>query len=181
MPTFPLDAGWPPGEPVVISTLSRWLSLGGLFPTTGGNLAWGANNRANFLPFRVPRPLIARALFVGNGTNLSGNVDLGIYARGSAGDTLVRLVSTGSTARAGSGEQQDIDIPDTLLGPGRYYFGLALSNLSGTVLGTVTNAAPATALLGGFSAEDAFPLPATVPAGSSTHFWVIGVRGTGKV
>jgi hypothetical protein len=118
---------------------------------------------------------VAQQLFVANGSAVSGNFDLGIYD--AAG---TRLVSIGSTAQSGTTALQAATISPVPLSPGLYYFGLALDNTSGAVLGHTSNAGRAT---GARMLASAFPLPARAAWGaeSSSAFWYCGLATRGFV
>jgi hypothetical protein len=91
----------------------------GNFGNTGPSpTTWPAANRAIFVPFVVPGPVTAKALFVVNDFTIGGNLDLGIYDQDGN-----RLVSTGSFAS--SVTWHVVTIPDTLLTPGPSYYYLA--------------------------------------------------------
>jgi hypothetical protein len=93
-----------------------------------GSVAWPSANLAIFVPFRLTRPMVITKLFVQNGGTVSGNIDLGIY---DASGT--KIVSTGSTAQAGTNGTQSIAVTSTELGPGLYYLAIALDNTTGQV------------------------------------------------
>ncbi len=117
------------------------------------NTAWPAANQAFFVPFTVSEPLTVLALWWQNGGTVSGNVDAAIYD-----ESFNRLVSTGSTAQAGASAMQVVDVPDTMLVPGRYFFALALNNTTGRILlATVSYPGPQSA--GALYQPAAFPLP----------------------
>lgn len=126
-------------------------------------------NMALYVPFWLPTPLTAIQMFVFNGATVSGNIDVGIYAADGT-----RIVSSGSTAQAGTNALQAFDITDTLLGPGNYYLAIAADNTTGTQFRT-TFAARHAAGQGCFTQASAFALPATatfatVSAGSIPAF-----------
>lgn len=98
--------------------------------SSGGatGLAWPAANRALFVPFSVPAPVIAKKLWWFNGATVTGSVDMGIYDLAG-----VRLVSTGATGQSGSSAVQIADITDTALQPGVYYLAMAMDSTSTAV------------------------------------------------
>lgn len=145
-----------------------------LVSPTGGMLAcapgasravsatWGAANRAIYVPVVVPCRVTACQMAWANGAAVSGNVDAGIYDV-----TGVRLVSTGSTAQAGTTALQVADITDTVLTPGVYFLALAVDNTTATISRLPTNTG---ALQGcGVQQQDtAFTLPATATFAAPT-------------
>lgn len=120
-------------------------------------LTWTAANDPLAFPFRLNEGCTVTRLGWVNGTTLTtSNFDMGIYT-----SAFARVVSTGSTARAGASAWQFVDVADTPLAPGDYYLvgagDTAVANRPG---GIQAVAAPGLALFGAFdSATDAFPLP----------------------
>lgn len=92
-----------------------WRASGGVT----GNMAWGTQYRAIYVPIRVPRRVVVRKMgWVTSGV-AAGNSDVGIY------DTSgTRLVSSGSTTNTSTTTTRVADITDTTVGPGLYYFAL---------------------------------------------------------
>lgn len=100
---------------------------------TGG---WTANNLAIYVPVSMPTPFTIARFMIANGSNITGNVDVGIY---SAAGT--RLLSTGSTARANASAVQYLDVTNMVFQRGNYYLGMVGSSTTGTYLQvTVANA-----------------------------------------
>jgi len=128
------------------------------FQAASNGNAWFAINCPMAVPFAINTPVIAYQLGWVNGTSIGGNVDVGIY------DTAWnRIVSTGSTAVSGTGLQaQYVNITDTALLPGRYYFVKVLDNITASrhSVSALTFTVPMMALWGiQDSATTAFPLP----------------------
>lgn len=99
---------------------------------TGSNASiagdtWPANDRALYYPLRMPERFTVARFMIANSTNLTGNVDIGLY--NAAGGLLV---STGSTLRAGSAVCQFIGITDRLFPAGSYFIALLASSTTGT-------------------------------------------------
>jgi hypothetical protein len=117
--------------------------------------AWPSANRAYYIPFGLTKSITAKLMFVYNGATASGNFDIGIYDQAGR-----RLVSSGSTAQAGTNALQTVDITDTWIGPGLFYLALALDNTTGTVQRTSASLARQR-LTGCFQQATAFALPAT--------------------
>lgn len=122
---------------------------------TPSSAAWPAANDALFVPLYLCQPVVVTRLYSVNGSTVSGNIDMGIYAEDGA-----RIASIGSTAQSGSTALQFFNITDTPLAPGRYYLAVALDNTTGTLfrsnLTVVRNQT-----LGLAKMASAFALPAT--------------------
>jgi hypothetical protein len=86
-----------------------------------GASTWPAANRAIYMPVYVQSPVTVTnmALIV---SVQSGNLDVGIYS-----ETGTRLVSSGSTA-VGAAGLQVVDITNTTLATGVYYFAVCVDN-----------------------------------------------------
>ena len=125
---------------------------GGAAPT--GSVAWPAANRAILIPFRLPRLATVYKATVGNGTTASGNFDVGVYD--IAGN---RLVSSGATSK-GASTETNVDLTDTLLGPGRYYMALSANGTQN--YSAHTGNLYMWKLCGVRQASSAYVLPATV-------------------
>lgn len=96
---------------------------------------WSADNtlagsaRAIFVPFVVYEPLRVTKMFTDNGGTVgsAANVDVGIYD--AVGN---RIVSSGSTARAGASTLQIFDITDTTLNAGLHYMAWCYEGTTGS-------------------------------------------------
>ena len=128
------------------------VSSGGAY---NNSATWSSVNQALFTPVTLTVPVTVYQLACFNGTAVSGNIDLGIYD--SVG---TRLVSSGSTAQAGTTAAQVIDITDTNLVPGVYYLAQAMDNTTGTIHGSVIGNLMLAAC-GVVQMASAFPLPST--------------------
>jgi hypothetical protein len=139
------------------------LALGGmadskqLAATTG---FFTTANAAIFIPFRVMTPTRINKMFLVNGTNVAGNIDLGIYT-----DDGIRLTSNGGTAQSGPNTVQILSMSTARrVHPGQYYYmAVACSSSSAGIV--VEAGTPAVALLqmmGMARVTSAYPLPATV-------------------
>lgn len=93
------------------------------------SVVYSTANRYFFIPFNLEVSIIVTKLFWCNGTVVSGNCDIGIYAM-----DMTRIVSAGSTAQATVSVLQAVDIADTLIGPGDFYFAFSMDNITGTIL-----------------------------------------------
>lgn len=104
---------------------------GSLHPGTiaGGNASavWPEANLAIYMPFRTAQPCVISQLFVLNGAAVSGNIDVGVY-----NEDFTRLVSSGSTAQAGTSVLQVFNITDIYIDAGVYYMGVAKDDIIGT-------------------------------------------------
>lgn len=96
---------------------------------------WPGANRALYVPLYLPRPATVVKLWWLNGAAVSGNVDVGIYNATS----LARIVSSGSTAQAGTSVVQEVDIADTALGAGVYLLALSCDNTTAAFARTLTD------------------------------------------
>lgn len=160
---------------ITISTASFDQSMGGVSLGAGAAFAASANwitaNRAISCPVIIERSMVVVKMFCLNGTAVSGNLDIGIY---DSSGTL--LVSSGSTAQAGTSTIQSFDIADTTLSAGIYYMAMVMDNGTGTV---ARSNATATACGGGGQLQQntAFPLPnpATWAANGSAFIPLIGI------
>jgi len=165
-PQFPAPViGTHPGTIYVAGMGAAFDLLAG-YPNAQGSAAWPAANRAIFVPFEVPIPLVATRMIWRNGSAVSGNVDAGIYDL--AGN---RLASIGSTAQSGTSTQQSVDLTDTLLRPGVYLMALALDNTTGTIARWGNPGVQMLEAAGVRQMASAFPLPdpVTLAAPSSAY------------
>lgn len=130
--------------------------------STPSSAAFPAANDAIFVPVHIKQATLIKRLFCSNGGTASGNVDVGIYTEDGA-----RIVSSGSTAQAGTTVPQFFDITDFILGPGRYYFAVAMDNGTGTLFRANITALRLSAI-GMAKMATAFPLPATATLATVT-------------
>lgn len=157
-----------PDHPV-IHTWSR-CSLGPLMRAVGftftgpATTPWPTANKAIFYPFHVNRPFLVKKLFCYNGTTAAGNLDVGIYDRFGN-----RMVSSGSTAQAGTSVLQVFDVTDTWLQPGDYYFALAMDGTTGTIFRNAMTSTSLSKTAGMLEMASAFPLPATATFATTTE------------
>lgn len=93
---------------------------------SNASATWPTTNKVLYVPFRLSEPIIVQQLFVHNGAAVSGNIEIAIYSEDGT-----RIVTSGSTAQAGTSTIQLFDITDTLLGRGAFYFGVSLDNETG--------------------------------------------------
>lgn len=123
--------------PYRISTIGRFNNFAyfGQFNDTPSwtSTAWPTNNLAIYVPISLSARFTVARFVVANGANSTGNVDVGLY---SAAGT--RLISTGSTARAGTSVLQYIGVTDQSFPPGHYYLALVASSTTGSYMKTWT-------------------------------------------
>lgn len=138
---------------------------------TTASATYPSSNRALFVPFRLFVSFTATRMFSYNGASVSGNIDVGIYS--SEGN---RIVSSGSTAQAGTNALQEFDLTDTTLVPGLYYMAVSMDNTTGTLFRSVLGVRNVR-LANMMQMASAFPLPASATfAGCVTSYGpVIGV------
>jgi len=158
-PAYPL----PPLPTIHQMSVESLLNMSpvGLSTLISGTL--NLTNRAQFSPFRLQAPITVKRLFCANGTAVNGNIDLGIYAYDGT-----RIISTGSTAQAGTSVVQSITIADTLIGPGDFWFAFVMDNATGTVVRLNMSSTPGAKRAGIMEKTSAFPLPATVTMAANT-------------
>jgi hypothetical protein len=118
---------------------------------------WGAANYACYCPVVVRQAITVYQLGWVNGSSVAGNFDVGIYDK-----ALNRLVSSGSTAQAGTSTVQLADITDTSLPPGLYYLAMSSDTASGNPFLRMAFSAGAVGRAFGCAQQaSAFPLPST--------------------
>jgi len=148
---------------------------------TGSSNTWFAANCPYAVPFVLNSAVTAYQIGWSNGSSAGGNFDAGIY------DTSWnRKVSAGSTVGSGANSWQFVDVADTFLAAGSYYFVLCLDNVTANRVGTLANNSvnQASQILAGIqdSATTAFPLPdpltnmALVATAIQAYVWAIAVR-----
>lgn len=163
--------------PLHILSVGRFSALGNMVVFDGapafGTAAWPLANRAIYMPVALPSHFTLARFFWVNGTSAAGNVDIGLYD--SAGN---RLLSTGTTARAGTSTVQYAGVTDQTFPAGKYYLALVSSSTAagGYVSTAVDDAVNAKAC--GVLQEDlgGTVLPATMTPATytSTDLFVFG-------
>jgi hypothetical protein len=145
-----------------------------------GSAVWGSANRAIYYPVRIPRSQLIARLFWANGATVSGNVDAGVYT-----ETGVRLVSTGSTAQAGTLAIQEVAITPRFLQAGWVvYLALVLDNTTGAIIRANFGVQSSNMQHGVLSQNTAFPLPAPatmVTDASSGYGALVGMSERGFI
>jgi hypothetical protein len=153
-----------PGEQFLLSSgvEGRGIDAQNFGHAFNAGAAWSAANHAKYAPFLVQGTLLIVKLFTSCSTS-SGNLDVAIL--GSDG---VKIVSSGSTPMGTANDLQEFDITDTVLAPGRYFFGMAVDNTSAfMVFASTSNEAEINAM-GVWEEASAFPLPSTATFAKST-------------
>jgi hypothetical protein len=117
----------------------------GLVGQLTGNTAWRANQRAIYVPFKLPFQYRLAKFYWGNGTSISATVDMGIYDY--LGSQIVHTGATPQTSGPASVLQGVVSSPDVLLDAGRYYMGILLSATQGSLCMWNTTVSIATAIL----------------------------------
>lgn len=157
-----------------VTSIGRYSTTGQMLPFIAGPAftgnSWPANNRAIYVPIAVPAQFTVARFFVGN-SNATGNVDLGLYTFDGT-----RLISTGSTARAGTNVVQYIDVTNQSFPAGSYYLAMVLSTTSGSVLASGGPPIVAELQTCGILQEDlgATALPATMSPAAYTSLITFG-------
>jgi hypothetical protein len=171
---FPLK-NMPPKS--VLSTLSVGLGMFKILAAAPASASWTLANRATYIPISINQTITVLNLFILNGATAANNFDLGIYdAFGT------KIVSTGSTAQAGTNNLQVVSIAQTTIGPGQYYLAGAFNGTSGTVF-RYTPSTVQQQEVGVFNQNTAFPLPAnaTFATATSAQIPIIGLATVNTV
>lgn len=177
MPDFPSQVVYPaqPGVMGGSDVLFReMLNMGTSLTYEVQTGAWPVANLAIFIPLPIAAPFVATQMWVCNGGTVSGNIDVGIYTAEGA-----LVVSKGSTAHAGTTQDQTFDITDTLLNPGLYYLAVALDNNVGIIWHTVHPANNAR-MMGVLQMGSAFALPATATFAAMAQVYIPEIFVTGQ-
>lgn len=166
-----IPAAWGRWPSLVVGPAS-YEALGPTVAMMGGggpvSAVWPTANTAFFYEFSVSKPITAVKLWLINGSTASGNFDIGIYR-----DDGTRLVSSGSTAQAGTTVMQIVDTTDLALQPGvKYYMGLAMDGTTGTTRCLNAAGAGKFAAMGMAQMASAFPLPSTVTFALMTNAYL---------
>lgn len=164
MAGFPTSAALELFAGGVVSTAG---SISGLNQVVVSSQAWPSANLAIFVPVRIPYPVTVYKMVVGCGSGTGGNFDVGIYD--SSGN---KLVSSGATARPGASQEKVVDVTDTVIGPGLYYFALSADGTNTFMMVNHTGASPIplqkTRLFGVIGMATAYTLPSTATFAAAT-------------
>lgn len=148
--------------PFHVCSVGRYSSVSwGLMALGDGDVltpGWAVNDLAIYVPVSIPVPFTIARFLIANGSNITGNVDVGIY--NAAG---TRLLSTGSTVRANASAVQYIGVTDQVFQAGTYYLALVGSSTTGTYLQPSVSSAARARMLGVLEEQlGATTLPATM-------------------
>lgn len=135
-----------------------------------------SQNVSRYYPLYVDRSLVAQKLWWLNGATVNGNVDIGIY-NSSSFVPGAKIITTGSTAQAGTNVIQEVDITDTFLkGPALYFIGLATDSATATFFAGALAASVGRAA-GVMQQLASFPLPSTATpvVNTSTNYYYCGI------
>lgn len=152
MPLYPRSVSEPLES---ISNFDLYHGSGGLtqLGASFASATWVSANRAYACPLYLADDVIALKLWHANGAAVSGNICVAVY-----NEAWVRVVTSGSTAQAGTSTVQSFDVTDTPLRAGRYYIAAVLDNTTGTSLMWGSGGVEARSM--GMVVQDtAFPLP----------------------
>lgn len=134
------ESRWIGPAPLHIGSISRNNGLGPMILVSqNANFStvftsWPSANFAVYVPVTMPaRFTIARFLTV-NGNVVAGNVNVGLYS-----NNMALLMSSGSTAQAGTNVVQYIPVADQSFPAGDYFLALAASSTSARFQGCSFN------------------------------------------
>lgn len=116
---------------------------------------WPTANKAIGYPVIIHETTTITKMFIENGSSVAGSVDVGIYHQFG---TLI--TSLGGVLQSGTNAIQELNIADTVLEPGFYYFVMVMTN----VTGSTARFSPTSAVgrvLGVVEMTNAYPLPAS--------------------
>lgn len=120
-------------------------------------------NTIRLIPFTIKELTNVAKLFIFCSANATGNFDIGIYMSDGT-----KIVTTGSVARTATNDLQIVDVSDTILPAGSYYFALVTDNATATyeaISGLTAGVEPSVVGMATHSSTT-FPLPATITVSS---------------
>jgi hypothetical protein len=153
-------ASWPSTGALVPPVISPWWMppnhVEQWITANTGSGVFPVANQAYYYPIWLAHAIVVTTLWWQNGTTVAGNVDCGLYT-----DNGVRLVSTGSTAQAGSLALQAVDIADTPVPGGLVYLAFVASSTSANfrTVGAGTGGVTPGCMASTYLQAAAFPLP----------------------
>lgn len=139
--------------------------------TAFGGVGAGVANKASIVPFTLEEASIIYQISWLNGPTVSGNVDAGIYDRYGK-----KIITTGSTAQAGTSALQFVDITDTPLIPGYYFMAIVIDNGTGNMYTVNGGNNPSQFCAPGYGYAEmtsAFVLPTTITFGKPVSNWLV--------
>ena len=134
--------------------------------------SYPAANRALYFPILIDRFCKITQMWCFNGTVEKGKIDMGIYD-----EAKNRLVNKGLTTQTGTSTLQLLDITDTTLVPGLYYFAITATSTETTFFRGVINVLKQRAhgvQQQALGAEVELPTTATFANPASTYIPVFG-------
>jgi hypothetical protein len=141
---------------------------------TSGSFTWPAANLAIYVPFAIPFLFQVSTMFWGNGSTVSGNVDVGYYTSDGA-----RVFSTGAIAQSGASVVQFSALAN-FLDPGTGYLAMLMTSATGTCTGISAGPAVADYRAAGLRQQavgaGALPATATFAQYAQTVYPLIGVE-----
>lgn len=148
--------------------------------TVNSNNSWGSANEAQYYPFIVTYPIVIARLWWMNGTSVAGNFDLGVYNFSTAGPNS-KLISTTPTAQGSSNAVTIVNVTDTIIQPGRYYFGFVGTSTANLLPAWNLTQLQVTAI-GVLCEASASPLPSTAtpvkPTSTCLKIFYCGLTAT---
>jgi len=144
-----------------ITTLS-YQSIGDYLDYEGVDLAstadvWPSASKAFYYPFYIGSPVTVYQLGWENGNVANNNIDLGVFSYAKS-----KLVSTGGTAQSGTSVVQLVDVTNTVLTPGQYWWGFVIDGITGKVVNRTGSLSLTRMNAFGVKQETAaYPLPST--------------------
>lgn len=162
--------------PLHVTSIGRFSSMPLMLALGGGqqvsNNTWPTANLAVYAPIDMPMRFTVARFMVANANSLAGNINLGLYD-----GAMSLLVSTGSTAAAGSAAVQYVSITARSFPPGHYYIALVCSSTSNTLQRTLVSTSARRMRECGFFQEalGSITLPNNMtPAAYTTQGWCYG-------
>jgi len=123
---------------------------------TGDAGTYSTADRALYVPMKIPHTINVNKVWWTNGSAVAGNIDVGVFTTGGT-----RMVSSGSTAQSGTNAVQSVDVTDTLLTRGLYFFAISCSSTSSRFAGALNCPERILYLTGTRFENSAVPLPST--------------------
>lgn len=168
-------SGWGETPLPLIGTWSKYGPMG-----SGGNMFMSSNWTAQlavYVPMRFSVAIPVKKLWWVNGSNVTGNIDVGIYD--SAGN---KLVSTGAIAGGTASQIGSADVTDLILPPGEYFFAgwqSSTGRFGGVAFIGGTNHMQITGVRTQASLASGLPSSATMVSPTAGYVPVLGVDTLG--
>lgn len=162
--------------PLYLSVFSRYgvgvataCHAGTMFATNAVDVA----NQALYVPVEFDHAVLVDKFYCAWAVASTQNIDMGIYDA----LTWARLLSTGTTAGQNAAGRQEVNVTDTLIAAGKYYFAFTCASITPTFI-SATLALMRLQHMGVLAEASALPLPATatpVAVATGTSIPVFGV------